>query len=394
MKNKSFSILMTLLIALPFLACSLPQDSLNPSQQVLQQKRIHQDMNVSLEELVRIMDVQFSPDGTLLAIATDIGILLYNTKTYDNPEILKGHTGNIWSIAFRPDGKVLASSGRDETVRLWDVNTRQQIKTFGIDLFPLANIVFSPDGKMLASGGMNGDGIDNAYLWDADTGKRLRTFPAHPASEHFHKLSVMDVAFSPDGKVLATTGGEHTTLLWDVNTGQQIRSLTEPIRIPPEEIRIGVDSPVVRQAWSVAFSPDGNMLVTGGSHRRGSIDLWDVNTGQQIRLLTINAQLEQQLTSRSGNNRWTIIGGDDVAFSPDGNTIACTGTSNIHLWDADSGQYHRMLHNAQVSILPVNALAFSPDGKTIACSGYRTAHVWDVKREELIRVLIDNTSHR
>ena len=113
-----------------------------------------------------------------------------------------------------------------------------------------------------------------------------------------------------------------------------------------------------------------------------------MNRGQQIRLLTINAQLEQQLTSSSGNNRWSIVNGDDVAFSPDGNTIAGTGTNNIHLWDADSGQYHRMLHSEQVSILSINALAFSPDGKTIACSGYRTAHVWDVKTEELIRVLI------
>ena len=153
---------------------------------------------------------KFSPDSTLLAVATEIGILLYNTKTYDNPEILKGHTGNIWSIAFRPDGKVLASSGRDKTVRLWDVNTRQQIKTFEIDLFSSANIVFSPDGKMLASGGMSGDGIDNAYLWDADTGRCLRTFSSERAiSEHIHKLSVMDVAFSPDGKVLASACGAH-----------------------------------------------------------------------------------------------------------------------------------------------------------------------------------------
>ena len=137
MKNSLYSILMTLLIVFPIMSCSLPQDSLKGSQQVAQQKRIHQDMNVSLEELERIMDVKFSPDSTLLALATEIGILLYNTKTYDNPEILKGHTGNIWSIAFRPDGKVLASSGRDKTVRLWDVNTRQQIKTFEINLDPL-----------------------------------------------------------------------------------------------------------------------------------------------------------------------------------------------------------------------------------------------------------------
>ncbi len=384
MKSMLSSILIALCITLPFLACSLPQDSLNSSQRVAQQKRIHQDVNVSLEKLELVNDVQFSPDGTLLAIATDIGILLYDTGTYDNPEILIGHTGGILSIAFRPDGKVLASA--DRTVRLWDMNTRQQIKTLGIDLLPKANIVFSPDGKMLASGGVRGDEIDNAYLWDADTGKRLRTFSEHAVSGRSRKFIVSDVAFSPDGKMLASTGGEQTTRLWDVNTGQQIRALTEPIRIPPEEIRIG-SGPVVRHAWSVAFSPDGNMLVSGGSSRRGSIDLWDVNTGQQIRLLTINAHLEQQITSLSGDNRWTIIGGEDVAFSPDGNTIACTGTNNIHLWDADSGQNHRMLSDEQMPHL-INAVAFSPDGNTIACSGYRVAAVWDVETEKLIRVLI------
>ena len=388
------SISIALCIALSFLACSLPQDSLNSSQQVAQQKRIHQDVNVSLEKLDFITDVQFSPDGTLLAIATDIGILLYDTKTYDNPEILSGHTGKIWSIAFRPDGKVLASAGQDKTVRLWDMNTRQQIKTFGINLYPSANIVFSPDGKMIASGGAS-DGIDNAYLWDADTGICLRTFSERAISGR--KLYVMEVAFSPDGKMLASTGGEQTTRLWDVNTGQLIRSLTGPIIIPSEQRRI--PSGQSRQVHAVAFSPDGNMLVSDGSSHRGSIDLWDVNTGKQIRILTIDAHLEQQITeqqttSLSGVNRWTIIGGEDVAFSPDGNTIACTGTNSIHLWDADSGQYHRMLHNAQVPFSPVNALAFSPDGKTIACSGSRVVAVWDVKTEELIRVLIDITSHR
>ena len=102
---------------------------------------------------------------------------------------------------------------------------------------------------MLASGGMSGDGIDNAYLWDADTGRCLRTFSSERAISG-HKLSVMDVAFSPDGKVLASACGAHYIRLWDVNTGQLIRSLTEPIRIPPEEIRIPAD-PIRRQSQKV-----------------------------------------------------------------------------------------------------------------------------------------------
>ena len=376
MKSMLPSILIALCIALPFLACSLPQDSLNSSQQVPQQKPIHQDVNVSLRKLERIMDVQFSPDGTLLAIATDVGILLYGTKTYDNPEILKGHTGKIWSIAFRPDGKVIASAGQDRTVRLWDVNTRQQIKTFEIKVHPISNIVFSPDGKMLASGGVS-DGIDKAWLWDAGTGKCLRTFSEHTVSGR--KFVVSDVAFSPDGKVLASTGGEQPPRLWDVNTGQQIRTLTEQIRLLGD-----------LTDCSVAFSPDGNMLVSG-SRSRDSVGLWDVNTGQQIRLLTLNAHLEQQITSLIGKRR-RLTHGEDVAFSPDGNTIASTGISSIHLWDTDSGQYHRMLYKEKDPKI-VRDIAFSPDGNTIACSGYREATVWDVKTEKLIRVLISKPGY-
>ena len=377
MKSMLPSILVALCIALPFLACSLPQDSLNSSQQVPQQKRINQDVNVSLRKIEMIMDVQFSPDGTLLAIATDVGILLYGTKTYDNPEILKGHTGKIWSIAFRPDGKVLASAGLDK-IRLWDVNTRQQIKTFEIKVFPKSNIAFSPDGKMLASGGMS-DGIENAWLWDAGTGKCLRTFSEHTVSER--KLVMSDVAFSPDGKVLASTNGEQLPRLWDVNTGQLIRTLTEQIRI------------LGHWMGSVAFSPDGNMLVSGS---RDSVGLWDVNTGKQIRSLTLNAHLQQQITSLVGKGwvgkGWRATQGEDVAFSPDGNTIACAGFFGIHLWDTDSGQYHRMLYKEKDPKI-VRDIAFSPDGNTIACSGYREATVWDVKTEKLIRVLISKPGY-
>ena len=278
--------------------------------------------------------------------------------------------------------KCLQVQVRTETVRLWDVNSRQQIRTFGIGLHPTANIAFSPDGKMLAraSGGI--DGVDNTYLWDADTGELLRTLSGHTNT-------VKDVSFHPDGKILASMSSDLTVCLWDVNTGQQIRTLTGHTGT------IGLKS--------IAFSPDGNMLVIGGGHRN-AISLWDANTGQQIRTLTINAHLEQQINEHVEKNPlprgegwsgegWSAISGDDVAFSPDGNTIASVGPSSIHLWDTDSGQYHRILHNGQYPDIATD-VAFSPDGSTIACVGWQEAHVWDVKTEKLIRVLISHPSIR
>ena len=382
MQNRSFSILMALLVAFPFMTYSLPVYSLNGSQRVLQQKRGHQGSNFVSGEDKSLFDVQFSPDGTLLAIATDLGILLYETKTYDKPEILKGHmsgiyTSKIWCIAFRPDGKVLASAGQDRTVRLWDVNTRQQIRTFGISVYPTSDIAFSPDGKILASA-TGTDHVDpkedvhNIYLWDADTGELLHTLYGHTSI-------VDDVSFHPDGKILASTSDDLTVRLWDVNTGQQIRILTGHTD--------------AHMFMSIAFSPDGNMLVTGGGHYN-AVGLWDANTGQQIRTLTLNPHLVQhvnfhmkEIRKHISEKGWKKITGDDVAFSPDRNTIASVGPSSIHLWDTDSGQDHRILHNGQYPDISTD-VAFSPDGSTIVGIGWHEAHVWDVKTEELIRVLI------
>ena len=372
MRNKLFSILTALFVALPFMSCSLPPGSLEEPLHDPQQKPQQEPQQEHLPNGVKappgkrwVMDVKFSPDGTRLAVAGGIGILLYDTQTYDKPDLLKGHTGYIWCIAFRPDGKVLASAGQDRTVRLWDVNTRQQIRTFGINVYPTSNITFSPDGKTLASatGGNNTEDVMNVYLWDADTGKRLRTLSGHTSI-------LNDVAFRPDGNMLASACDDQTVRLWDANTGQHIRTL----------------SGHTKMVESVAFSPDGNMLVSGGGYEN-FIRLWNVHTGQQIRTLRLDNVYIEKFSKYKGEKGWNSITGEDVAFSPDGNTIATSGFSSIHLWDTESGQHYRVFHNGKY---PEHAtdVAFSPDGRTIAGGGPYEAHVWDVETGKLIRILM------
>jgi WD40 repeat protein len=260
-----------------------------------------------------IFALAFSPDGKVLASVGGDGLIhLRDMTTGRELPPLRGHVRRVFSVAWAPDGKTLASCGEDEVIRLWDPFTGEVRRRLPGHVGGAHRVVFSPDGKTLAS-----TGVDRAVrLWDVAGGKELRRCDGH-------QEVVYALAFSPDGKHLASRSGDLALLLWDVETGREVRRFGTGALEDVIKEDLGEPMPGARRGagaqdgpYTLAFSPDGKTLATGG-HGHDAVRIWEVSTGG----------VRARFAGHGGYVR-------ALAFAPDGRRVA-TGSEDTTalVWD-------------------------------------------------------------
>lgn len=306
--------------------------------------------------------------GAVLAAGVLVAATLIALNTGTSPALaLDGHGESVNGVAFSPDGKLVATASGDR-LDLWNAQTGAHLHT--LEGRSGLAVAFAPDGRLLA-----GPCPYGICLYDVRSGRRVRTMPGHPEA-------IEDLAFSRDGRLLASASGDRIVRLWDPATGEHLKTLTGHLG----------------NVHAVAFTPAGDALVTAGDV---TVRRWNVVPGTMMTELYPKANEEMYGAAFSPDGatyaagaasgdafiwdaetnglRFTLRGHaatvNDVAYSPDGSMLATAGDDDfVRLWSTRSGD---LLAEIEVSALPTHSVAFSPDGTMLITGGQdETARLW------------------
>ncbi len=317
------------------------------------------------------MSMQFSPDGTQLALSCPTGVWFYDVKTGKEMSLFTGRRG---TLTFSPDGRFLAKGG--DQFQLWEIATQREIPL--PDNFPDTHVLrFSNDNKTFVCLGGEGDQI---YRYDVEAGKnnviKLQKDPADP--------HLIDCALTEGKIAIGNRDGRLET--WDTITGEKISTL----RKMGKQVDMPNHFTQKNRAITMTFSPDGTRLAAGNLDT--TIQIWDTTSGEELTVLQ---------TSIKDSNMWFLSRGNGkdivnnpmkeqgnarpstLAFSPDGSLLACgSEDSTIKLWHTITGE---LIATFTGHLSDVYRVTFSPDGNILTSgSSDGTVRCWDVKTMEAL----------
>ncbi len=342
-----------------------------------------------------IQQMLFTPDDKTLVMWgwSNNTIHIWDVTSNKKLHGLKGHKGNLSSMAVSPDGKTLASaSSEDAHIRLWDIAAGKEKRHFVVDNKGVESISYSPDGKTLVSIGSQ----PSFAFYDPNTGKRLRTVKDYSGG-------MKEIAYAPDGKILLGID-QHTVHVLDAVSGKHLRKFDAPRRGVMCGLTISSDGKTAatrssltdtfdlwdvaggkllhsfaghrRGVSSLAFSADGATLFSSAQYDGYGLLIWDATTGEP------RGQIDNIRAS----------GFHDLALSPDGKLLAAGSSGSLRLLDPASRKVVRSCIGCK-QMLQIESPAWSADGKTLVSSNpevdAKTIHVWDPttgKRRRVIEV--------